>query len=196
MTQPPIPPLHRSISVSWAPEAAFDRFTRDFGKWWPHRTHSIGEKLIKQVVFEPRVGGRIFEELVDGRRFLWGTVVAWEPPRGVKFTWHPAQNAEAGQDVELRFIPEGSGTRLELISTGWERLGEKARGARRGYDVGWGYVLNVWAGRRTAGMLAMDGVVLVLRLVQFLKGGLHKAIANAPGAMQPDPAQRPGSPVS
>ena len=33
-----LPPIRRSVSVSWDPAAAFRRFTADFGTWWPGRT--------------------------------------------------------------------------------------------------------------------------------------------------------------
>jgi hypothetical protein len=105
----------------------------------------------------------------------------------VGFTWHPSRDAGTAQDVEVRFLPEGTGTRLELTSSGWERWGKNASRARRGYDVGWGYVLNVWAGRRTARMAVMDGVILVVRGVQWMRGGLDGAIARAGGAMPSSP---------
>lgn len=179
------PPIVRSVSVSWAPEAAFQRFTTDFERWWPRRTHSIGGPCVKRVVFECRVGGLIFEEHLDGRRFGWGKVLAWEPPERVKFTWHPSRSPATAQEVEVRFHPEGSGTRLELVSSGWENWGRGAKGARRGYDVGWGYVLNVWADRRTAKMSVLDGVVKIMGLVQKLRGGQAAAIAKAGGEIRP-----------
>ena len=183
MSDTGLPPIRRSVSVSWDPPAAFSRFTEGFAGWWPSKTHSIGEKRIERVVFECRVGGRIYEEHKDGRRFAWGQVTLWEPPHRLGFTWHPSRDAGTAQDVEVRFIPEGTGTRLELTSSGWERWGKNASRARRGYDVGWGYVLNVWAGKRTARMAVMDGLILVVRGVQWMRGGLDGAIARARGAM-------------
>ena len=82
MSQPTLPPVERSVSVSWDQEAAFRRFTVEFSSWWPWRTHSIGGRRVKRVVFEPQVGGRIFEEHVDGRRFQWGRVLEGERPDG------------------------------------------------------------------------------------------------------------------
>lgn len=79
MNSSEIPPIKRSISVSWSPETAFRRFTEEFGSWWPSRTHSIGGERIKQLVFEQHEGGRIYEEHMDGRRFQWGQVTLWEP---------------------------------------------------------------------------------------------------------------------
>ena len=185
MTEPALSPIRRSVSVSWDPAAAFRRFTDDFATWWPSSTHSIGEKRIKRIVFETRVGGRIFEEHLDGRRFQWGVVTAWNPPHGVSFSWHPSRPEDTAQQVDLSFVPEGTGTRLELVSSNWERWGKGARGARRGYDVGWGYVLNVWGGKRTLRMLAMDALVIIAKGVQWARGGVAASIARAEGAMPP-----------
>lgn len=184
-----LPPIVRTISVSWAPEAAFQRFTSDFERWWPRSTHSIGGERVERVVFECRAGGRIFEQHADGRRFAWGEVQAWEPPRRVQFTWHPSREPASAQRVEVRFHPEGSGTRVELVSSGWENWGRGAKGARRGYDVGWSYVLNVWAGRRTARMRVLDGVMGAMELVQSLRGGRAAVIAKAGGEIPPAQAR-------
>ncbi len=56
------------------------RVAVDFGTWWPRSTHSVGGERVKEIVLEPKVGGRICEEHLDGRRFQWGTIVQWEPP--------------------------------------------------------------------------------------------------------------------
>lgn len=181
MTSESIPPIRRSISVSWDKETAFRRFTSEFGLWWPSRTHSLGGERLQRVVFEPHVRGRIYEEHEDGRRFQWGEVILWEPPDRVKFTWHPSRDPSTAQEVELEFRSEVGGTTLELTSIGWERWGKGLRRARRGYDVGWGYVLNVWAGRRTLGMSLLDAVVSLMNVAMKLRGGREREIARAGG---------------
>jgi hypothetical protein len=184
-------PVVRSVLVSWSQEVAFRRFTGEFASWWPWRTHSVGGTRVRRVVFESGVGGRIFEEHVDGRRFQWGTVLEWDPPSRVKFTFHAARRPEQAQDVEVRFLPEAGGTRLELTATKWENWGKGAARARRGYGAGWGYVLNVWAGRRTAGMRAMDIMAAVMLVVERLRGGVEATMARAGGEMpRGDPAAR------
>lgn len=184
-----LPPIRRSITVSWDVAAAFQRFTQDFGKWWPAATHSVGGECVARIVFECRVGGLIFEEHVDGRRFGWGRVLEFEPPRRVKFTWHPSRDAATAQDVELTFTPDALGTRVELVSDKWERWGKNAQRARKGYDLGWRYILNTCAGRRTAAMVLLDGVACVLRAVEWLRGGTSASIARAEGEL-PRGAQR------
>jgi uncharacterized protein YndB with AHSA1/START domain len=178
-----LPPIRRNVTVSWGADTAFRRFTQEFGKWWPAMSHSVGGTCVARIVFECRAGGSIFEEHVDGRRFGWGRVLEFEPPSRVKFTWHPSREAAAAQEVEVTFTPGADGTRVELVSDKWERWGKNAHRARKGYDVGWGYLLNLWAGRRTASMAVLDGVTWVLRGVEFLRGGEAASIARAGGEL-------------
>jgi uncharacterized protein YndB with AHSA1/START domain len=84
----------------------------------------------------------------------------------VRYTWYPDRTPESAQEIEVRFEREGSGTRLTLTHTGWERLGDQARKARRGYPIGWEYVMQVFAGRKGLLVYALDVVGMVLRLVQ------------------------------
>jgi uncharacterized protein YndB with AHSA1/START domain len=144
---PAIAPVRRTVLVSWDPATAFTHFTARFAEWWPRSSHSIGGAQVAHITFDCRVGGQIVEELRDGRRFLWGTLTAWEPRHRVAFTWHPSMEPDRAQDVEVVFRPTGNGTEVTLISTGWERLGDDARKMRKGYDIGWGSVLDAYAGR-------------------------------------------------
>lgn len=182
-----LPPIIRSISVAWDPKTAFRKFTADFGSWWPARTHSIGGERIHRVVFEDKLGGRIYEEHLDGRRFQWGEIILWEPPNRVKFTWHPARDPSTSQQVEVEFLAEGDGTRLKLTSSGWERWGRGANRARRGYSLGWAYVLKVWAGRRTISMALLDGAMSLVNLIMKIRGGRDAEIARAGGEIPAAP---------
>lgn len=180
----PIPPVRRSVSVSWDPASAYHRFTAEFATWWPRGTHSIGGKKVKRIVFDCRPGGQIVEELVDGRRFLWGTVTIVDPPHRVGFNWHPSQDPALAQDVVVTFSPEGSGTRVELVSTGWEKLGAKGRRAQKGYSIGWGSVLDVFAGRRGGAAMVIFGLVSgAITLFLRVTGKLERTIDQSGGRL-------------
>lgn len=180
-----LPPVRRSVVVPLDTATAFHRFTGTFAEWWPRATHSIGGKLVHTITFDCHVGGQIVEELVDGRRYLWGRITAYDPPHRVAFTWHPSESEASAQDVEVLFHPHDTGTRVELISTGWERRGSKARRARRGYDVGWGSVLEFFAGRRNAMFVVFAVVSTVATGVLRLTGRLDRVIENAGGRLPP-----------
>jgi uncharacterized protein YndB with AHSA1/START domain len=163
---PALSPLRKTLVVPLTQEAAFRRWTAEVGSWWPYRTHSVGEGKVRTVVFEGRVGGQLYEEWHDGTRHVWGTVLEWQPPGLVRYTWHPGMDPSTAQQLELRFEPEGGGTRVTLIHSGWEKLGRLARRARRGYPIGWAYVLALYQGRRGPLVLAINAVGSVLRAVR------------------------------
>jgi uncharacterized protein YndB with AHSA1/START domain len=140
-----IAPIRKSITVSLRPEAAFRRFTEGIAGWWPLATHSVSETADASCAIEGRIGGRIFETGPDGAEHLWGTVTGWEPPRRLAFTWHPGRADDTGQEVEVTFRPAGMATQVDLVHTGWERLGGKGARMRAGYDAGWDVVLGRYA---------------------------------------------------
>jgi len=138
------PPVLRAALVSCDVEEAFSAFTDRIGAWWPLPTHGVFGERAGGVAFDE---GRLVERSVDGDEAVWGEVLVWEPPRRLVVTWHPGRGADDASEVEVRFIPDGDGTRVELEHRGWERFGEDAVRRRRGY-VGpgaWGAVLEHFA---------------------------------------------------
>jgi len=161
-----LPPIRKTVTVPWDQDAAFRRFTAEIGAWWPLRTHSVGQARAETVTFDGRVGGRIVEKIRGGEDAEWGTVTAWEPPRRVAFTWHPGGQPAEATTIDVAFEPVAGGTRLVLVHAHWEALGAAAKIARRGYPIGWTYVLAHWANRRYhPGVLALGAVQRLLMLV-------------------------------
>lgn len=141
-------PIRKAVSVSWDQDSAFQRFTAHFAQWWPHREMSIGGRRIREVVFECREGGRVYEVHQDGTRFKWGDVLEWDPPRRLVLAWHSSRAESDAQRVEITFRPVPTGTRVELVSSGWEKLGDAARQGYGGYAMAWSVVMDVFAERR------------------------------------------------
>lgn len=161
---PRIAPVVRTVDVRWGRSEAFERFTAGIARWWPLQTHSVGQARARTVIFEGEVGGRLYEVDDDGATHTWGTVLEWDPPVRVRFTWHPAREPDCAQEVEVRFEEKSGGTRLVLTHTGWEVLGRKASKARFGYNIGWIPVLDRWADRKTAAGMVIDGLTAVVAL--------------------------------
>ncbi len=151
MTKTVVPPVHASVTIARRPDDVFQVFTRGMTQWWPLHTHSVaadtfeGKARAEKVVFEGRVGGRIYERMDDGREVDWGQVLVWEPPHRVVFSWKPNLDPAPPTEVEVKFIPEGSGTRVDLQHRGWERLGEEGLRKRQVYETGWPGVIDVFA---------------------------------------------------
>jgi DNA-binding transcriptional ArsR family regulator/uncharacterized protein YndB with AHSA1/START domain len=139
--QTALPAVRQSVTVDRTPEDAFRVFTEEIGSWWPLQPHSVGGAESTTVVMESRPGGRLYERTRAGDEHDWGEIRAWEPPRRVAFSWHPGADPAEATDVEVRFTPVDGATHVELEHRGWERLGERAEAARRGYASGWPTVL-------------------------------------------------------
>ena len=165
-------PVRKVLTVKAPPDQAFRRFTAEMGSWWPLRSHSVGQADAESVTMEGRVGGRIVEHIRGGRESCWGTITAWDPPRRVAFTWHPGRPPETAQEVEVRFTGVDAGTRVELEHGGFERLGRRARTARRGYPLGWEYVLGLYAARRGPFMWMMSGLTETMLAAHRLRARL------------------------
>ena len=133
--------VEKSVTVSVPVERAFEVFTQEIGTWWPLRTHAVDTEHSETVVMEGRVGGRLYERTPSGEEHVWGTVVAWEPPIRIAYSWHPGRGEETAQEVEITFSPEGDATRVEVRHYGWEKLGERVDEVVASYDEGWDAVI-------------------------------------------------------
>ena len=145
-------PIHASVTVGRTPEDAFRVFTRDMGSWWPLQVHSIavdeyeGKVKADSIVCEGREGGRIYEVMSNGEEGTWASILTWEPPRRLVLAWKPTLAEGPSTEIQVTFTPEGEGTRVDLEHRGWERLGDRAQGARSQYGEGWAPVLELYAG--------------------------------------------------
>ncbi|OBG29930.1 SRPBCC family protein [Mycobacterium sp. 852002-51057_SCH5723018] len=134
-------------------ERAFAVFTERFGDFKP-REHNLLGVPIAETVFEPRVGGHIYDRGVDGSECRWARILAYDPPHRVVFSWDigPTWQVEADKgktsEVEVRFTAEsGDRTRVDLEhrhidrhGAGWESVAEGVDG-----DAGWPLYLDRYA---------------------------------------------------
>jgi uncharacterized protein YndB with AHSA1/START domain len=133
-------PVRKQISVDCDVETAFRTFTEDIATWWPVESHSItGEGTTP--VFEQRAGGRLYERAPDRQEHDWAAILAYEPPHRVVLEWK-VNSTVPPTEVEVRFSPDGDGTRVELEHRGWEQYPSGGDDERGSYDSGWSRVLE------------------------------------------------------
>lgn len=139
-----IEPLRLSFLVACRPEHAFTTWTAKASAWWPPE-HTGSGLAGSQIIFEPWVGGRVFERTAQGKELEWGEVTAWEPPNRLCYRWHIRADRADATDVEILFrgLPDAS-TRVEIEHHGWERLGSKGLPWRDANQHGWQGVLPAY----------------------------------------------------
>jgi uncharacterized protein YndB with AHSA1/START domain len=137
--------ITKEIHLNASPEVAFRVFTDEIASWWPLQKYGVFGEEAGTVVFEGRLGGRVYERAADGRESDWGEIVDFDSARRFVMTWHPGQQAGGSEtELEVTFAAEGDGTRVRLEHRGWERCGEGAEAMRGGYDTGWDEVLAAY----------------------------------------------------
>ena len=75
--------------------------------------------------------------MTSGEEAHWANVTAWEPPSRLVLEWKVNPEAIAPTEIEVRFTPEGDGTRVDLEHRGFEALGKDAEEAHTSYSNGW-----------------------------------------------------------
>jgi uncharacterized protein YndB with AHSA1/START domain len=145
--------VRASVTVHAPVEKAFTIFTDGIGSWWPPE-HHILEGELAEMVFEPRVGGHVFDRAVDGSECRWARVLVYEPPVrfviswDINLAWELESDPAKTSEVEVRFVAEGPDqTRVELEHRNLERHGtgwEEMREAINSGD-GWAGVLRRFA---------------------------------------------------
>jgi uncharacterized protein YndB with AHSA1/START domain len=152
-TQAQAASVRTQIVVEAPIERAFRVFTEDFGSFKPREHNMLGVE-IAETVFEPRVGGHLYDRGVDGSECRWARVLAYEPPNRVMLSWDISPqwqietDLEKTSEVEVRFISETpERTRVELEHRNLDRHGPGWEQERDGVggEGGWPLYLQRFA---------------------------------------------------
>jgi hypothetical protein len=150
--------VRKSVRVQVPVERAFSVFVEQMETWWP-ASHHIGDTPFQAIFVEPRVGGRWYERNAKGAEGEWGTVLAWDPPHSVRFSWHLGPGHDSpdwvfdpdmtrASELEIRFLPDGAGaTLVQLEHSKLERHGEGYMQLRELFDGpgAWSGILECYA---------------------------------------------------
>jgi uncharacterized protein YndB with AHSA1/START domain len=145
--------VRSQVVVEATIERAFRVFTDEFGSFKPREHNMLGAE-IAETVFEPRVGGHLYDRGVDGSECRWARVLAYEPPNRVVISWDISPqwqletDPEKTSEVEVRFISEtAERTRVELEHRNLDRHGDGWESVREGVggDGGWPLYLQRFA---------------------------------------------------
>ncbi len=136
-----IEPLEVSVVVQCDAAHAFAVFTASTSLWWPV-SHSVSHQPGLAVTFEPRTGGRLFERAPDGTEFDWGEITLWDPPQRLAYLWHLGADRSLATQVRIEFVSlTADSTRVEIMHSGWDGLGDLGPARRDRNQRGWGGLL-------------------------------------------------------
>jgi uncharacterized protein YndB with AHSA1/START domain len=141
-------PVRIDLALATGAARAFAVFTAGIGGWWPSAFTASGDRLAS-VVIEGRVGGRVYEQDVDGAETGWGSVTGYEPGRRLVLAWTLATDQPT--EVEVSFADTvragndgadlGPGAGVRLVHRGW-RPGQAGERERFAHPEGWARVLG------------------------------------------------------
>src|SRR6266540_5125103 len=78
--------VHKTVTIARPPDVAFKIFVEEIGQWWPLDKYSfLGPEAT--LILEPREGGRFYETAPDGREYVIGEVLHYEPGVRLTYTW-------------------------------------------------------------------------------------------------------------
>jgi hypothetical protein len=139
---PSIPPLVVEVAVATDVDRAFAIWVERATMWWPPGHTMSGEPAA--VVFEPHIGGRIYERDQAGTEHTWGEVLVWSPPERLECLWHLGFSRDEATRVAITFTPSNGDTVVRLEQTGWDALGDAGRARRERTVTGWTEVIGVF----------------------------------------------------
>lgn len=140
--------IRKEIEVNAPIDRAFAVFASRMGDWW-HKEHSIAKGTTqKDVVIEPRAGGRWYEIGTDGSEHEWGKVRVYDPPRRLVLAWQLTRDFQYDPDVEttveVNFDERDGKTVVRFEHRDLERMGADAVELLEGMDGGWGMLLGLF----------------------------------------------------
>jgi uncharacterized protein YndB with AHSA1/START domain len=147
--------VRASVDVQAPIERAFHVFTEEIGSWWDP-THHILQAELAGMVFEPHVGGHVYDRGMDGSECRWARLLVYEPPRrfviswDVNVQWQLETDRDKTSEVEVRFTAiDPDRTRVELEHRNIERHGPGWEDMRDAVASpgGWPAGMRAFAGR-------------------------------------------------
>lgn len=113
-------------------EAVWDALINDIGIWWRKDFCATGGN----IVLEPRLGGKMYEDAGDGSGLVWYTVEALTPKKSLLMSgvlgheWGgPARTL-----LSLKLEEDGDNTKLKIVDSYIGHVNEKAAGS---FSEGW-----------------------------------------------------------
>jgi uncharacterized protein YndB with AHSA1/START domain len=128
-------PINAPRSKVW------DAMLSELPEWWPQDFLAFTPESEK-MRFEPRVGGRLYEETKDGRQLLWATLTQILPQQLLEFTGHltPSYGGPSITMIRMEISDAEDGSTLfRLTDTIFGNIGDELE---TNMTQGWNYLFG------------------------------------------------------
>lgn len=127
------------VRIEATPERVWRALTEETNGWWPKGFFARPEST--RMVFEPRVGGRQYEDCGKDEGVLWGTVYGIKAPQVLQLAGDlfPEFGGPARLLTTYTLKAEGAATVLRLVDCAYGVIGEQLKGS---LESGWKTLLQ------------------------------------------------------
>ena len=130
---PPGLRIELTVAIAAPPDRVWHVLTERADAWWAHRHRPDATVRLDAVP-----GGTFRQEWAGGGLVLASVLLA-EPPSTLRMAGQLAMTRAAHNLVEITLQPDGAGTRLALLHTGF---GDLDHDTERQYESGWGELVG------------------------------------------------------
>jgi len=115
--------IRESVVIDADRDAVFDAYVEHIDSWWIRRgryRYSFAPETTepRTIRFEPRRGGRFYEEFADGSQYTIGEIVEIDPPELLRYTWK-APDWPAVTTITVRFTEHEGRTTVAVTHEGF-----------------------------------------------------------------------------
>lgn len=130
--------VRQEVMINAPPDRVFGAITRDIAAWWGP-PEIIDVDRARDVILEPQLGGRLFEDWGNGEGAIWGTVTRIKRGAYLELTGRLGTKRAVVGVITFILEAKGEGTLLRLSH---RAVGEIRPETEGNYDRGWRDLLD------------------------------------------------------
>lgn len=124
--------IEQEVTIAAPPARVYDALTKEVSAWWG-LPHMYAEDA-RDIILEPRVGGRFFEDWGNGEGALYAIVTIARRPERLRMSGSMGMRGAVAGVIEVTLTPKGAGTVVRLSH---RVVGEVTEETESGYRDGW-----------------------------------------------------------
>ncbi len=130
--------VEQEVTINAPPARVFDAITKEMAAWWGP-PQIIDEERARDVVLEPTLGGRVYEDWGNGEGAIWATVTRIKRGEYLELTGRLGTRGVVLGVIAFSLQPTGQGTVLRLSH---RAVGEVTPETEANYTRGWWDLLD------------------------------------------------------